>query len=118
MPSVVMSCPLPRRVAWLVVSVVEVRVERGGDQGRQRRAGLDRVVFDLFDQRDRQIDVELLDRFVVHSVEASILVSYGENRRGRPAGGRHALGMDQPFTSSARVYDLLYEAAGKDYEVE
>jgi ubiquinone/menaquinone biosynthesis C-methylase UbiE len=26
--------------------------------------------------------------------------------------------MDQPFSSSARVYDLLYEAAGKDYEVE
>ncbi len=26
--------------------------------------------------------------------------------------------VEQPFTSSARVYDLLYEAAGKDYEAE
>jgi len=25
---------------------------------------------------------------------------------------------EKPFTSSARVYDLLYEAAGKNYEVE
>jgi SAM-dependent methyltransferase len=25
---------------------------------------------------------------------------------------------EEPFTSSARVYDLLYEAAGKNYEVE
>jgi SAM-dependent methyltransferase len=26
--------------------------------------------------------------------------------------------LEEPFTSSARVYDLLYEAAGKDYEFE
>jgi hypothetical protein len=26
--------------------------------------------------------------------------------------------LEKPFTSSARVYDLLYEAAGKNYEVE
>jgi SAM-dependent methyltransferase len=26
--------------------------------------------------------------------------------------------LEQPFTSSARVYDLLYEAAGKDYRLE
>ena len=26
--------------------------------------------------------------------------------------------MVEPFTASARVYDLLYEAAGKNYDVE
>jgi ubiquinone/menaquinone biosynthesis C-methylase UbiE len=26
--------------------------------------------------------------------------------------------VEEPFTTSARVYDLLYEAAGKSYDVE
>ncbi len=54
--------------------VVEVRVQRLGDERRQRRARLDRVVLHLLDQRDRQIDVELLDLVVVPRVNASILV--------------------------------------------
>ncbi len=81
LPSVVMSSLLARGAAWLVGGVVEIGPQRRGDQRGQRRARLDGLMLHLLDQRDGEIDVELLDLFVIHGADASILATTPATRR-------------------------------------
>lgn len=78
MPSVVMSGLLSGG-SLSAVDVVEVGGQGLSHQSGQRRARVDGVVLDLFDQTDRQIHVELFDFLIAHS---RILASYHAGARG------------------------------------
>src|ERR1700722_4108988 len=72
-PSVAMSGFLSGRLLPWPAGGVEVGAQGVSHQRRRGQARLDGVVLDLLDQPDRQIHVELLDLFITHSPDASML---------------------------------------------